>query len=481
MDALATLAVGMTPPTIFWMTVNEADRPALEDARSAYGAKVVRMKVSRSSGGTCWPPSREAGPPSASWAWIAKPEQVLGLGVDEVLRAGEVTREALENAIARANARAAVRASPEYRHALLDQDEETAFAQLGDAFGERLETPLAMASVDCASVTEAINCMIEVDDQFVAWTALVAPSEQLRTLVARRLTGPTAPELRGVLTRLRASIGRAESLVRLLRDLTKSESTARAVDVSQLLAEVVDVMRPMIDPWAEIASPRRPGVRHHGLARATVVVVGTASSWQARWTPSARLHDARGNIAVRVFEEEDAVILEIRDDGREIPSDLRPHLPEQHFTDSSVPRRGLLGLRDRVLRAGGDLLVDSQPGGSTVRVFIPSAKLHEAVVAAPAADSAGDRVPAWAPKKLDSADAASTIEPRRTRHRDPDLRAGLRRAPPSGSRSTSPERPDWVAPSPVRGLSRSGPVNQAPGPNRQGRKPRSLNSPKRTL
>jgi len=216
MEALATIPVGMTPPTIFWMTVNEADRPALEDARSAYGAKVVRTTVAELGRHVLAAVAK--GPSIGVVGLDREAGQVLGLGVDEVLRAGEVTREALENAIARANARAAVRASPEYRHALLDQDEETAFAQLGDAFGERLETPLAMASVDCAAVVEAINCMIEVDDQFVAWTALVAPSEQLRRLVARRLTGPTAPELRGVLTRLRASIGRAESLVRLLRD-----------------------------------------------------------------------------------------------------------------------------------------------------------------------------------------------------------------------------------------------------------------------
>jgi signal transduction histidine kinase len=32
----------------------------------------------------------------------------------------------------------------------------------------------------------------------------------------------------------------------------------------------------------------------------------------------------------------------------------------------------LPGLRERVRRAGGDLLVDSHPGESTVRVFLPS-------------------------------------------------------------------------------------------------------------
>ena len=151
-----------------------------------------------------------------------------------------------------------MRASPEYRHALFDQDEEAAFATLGAALGERLETPLAMASVDCAAVIDAMNCLIEVDDQFVAWTALVAPSEYLRSLIARRLSAPTAPELKGVLKRLRASIGRAESLVRLLRDLTRPSDAGDRIAVGALLEDIVDVMREVTSPWAEIAVQAEP-------------------------------------------------------------------------------------------------------------------------------------------------------------------------------------------------------------------------------
>ena len=266
----------MAGPTIFWTSVLDSDRAALDQAPKLHLAQVIRVTANALARHALAAVTR--GPVLCIVATDREAGQALSLGVDEILRAGEVTPESLARAIDRASARAAVRASPEYRHALLDQDEEAAFAQLGAAFGERLETPLAMASVDCASVAEAMNCLIEVDDQFFAWTALVAPSEQLRTLVARRLTAPTAPELRGVLRRLRASIGRAESLVRLLRDLTKSGAADSTVEISPLLADIVDVMRPVIGPWAEIAVQADPDCIVASSRTTLVVVVGVLLS-----------------------------------------------------------------------------------------------------------------------------------------------------------------------------------------------------------
>ncbi len=362
----------MASPTIFWTNATETDRAQLQEASKLYEAHVVRVTpngLAKHASAAIW-----RGPVICIVGTDREAGQALGLGIDEVLRAGEVTAEALASAVTRSAARAAVRASPEYRHALLDQDEEAAFAQLGAAFGERLETPLAMASVDCASLAEAMNCLIEVDDQFVAWTALVAPPEHLRSLVARRLTAPSAPELQGVLKRLRASIGRAESLVRVLRDLTRSDLAEGRVDIPPLLADIVDVMRPIISPWAEISvQTDRECVA--AVTRTTLVVaigVLLSNALDSVRAASRGQGKDKGKILVRVFDEEDAVIVEICDDGREIPSDLRPDLFEQQFSGSAAPRKGLPGLRDRLRRAGGDLLVDSGPGGSAVQIFLPS-------------------------------------------------------------------------------------------------------------
>jgi signal transduction histidine kinase len=364
----------MGSPIIFWTDAVESDRASLEEARNLYGAQVVHLTADALARHALGAISR--GPVVCVVVSDKEAGHALGLGVDEVLRVGEVTREALASAISRASARAAVRASPEYRHALLDQDEEAAFAQLGAAFGERLETPLALASVDCAAVAEAMNCLIEVDDQFFAWTALVAPSEQLRNLVARRLTAPTAPELRGVLKRLRASIVRAESLVHLLRDLTKSGDSGSTVAVSPLLADIVDVMRPVISPWAEISVQADPDCIAAASRTTLVVVVGVLLSSALDSIRAASR--GKGSVVVRVFDEEDAVIIEVRDDGREIPSDLRPDVLEAQF-GTLTHRRGIPGLRDRVRRAGGEVLVDSGSTGSMVRVFLPSARIGDGI------------------------------------------------------------------------------------------------------
>jgi signal transduction histidine kinase len=365
----------MTPPTIFWTGGTDADRLALEEAKELYGAQVIRVNASVLAKLTLAAVAR--GPVVCIVESDREAGLALGLGVDEVLRAGEVTRVTVEAAVDRARARAAVRASAEYRHALLDQDEEAAFAVLGAALGERLETPLALASVDCAAVSEAMTCLIEVDDEFVAWTALVAPSDQLRHLIARRLTAPTAPELKGVLRRLRASIGRAESLVRLLRELNRTGMRGSPATVAPLLADIVDVMQPIIGPWAEV-SVQADAVCVAAASQTTLVV--TAGVLLANALDSIRTAGrGHGSIVLRAFEEEDAVIIEVRDDGQQIPSDLRPDVLEPHFSDSPSARRGLPGLRDRLRRAGGDLLVDSDVNGSVVRAFLPSARVQDGV------------------------------------------------------------------------------------------------------
>jgi|CZKU01.1.fsa_nt_gi signal transduction histidine kinase len=364
----------MASPIIFWTCAIESDRAPLEEAPTLHGAQVVRVTPSGLVRHVLGAVSR--GPVVCIVGSDREAGQALGLGVDEVLRGGEVTGETLAHAISRAGARAAVRASPEYRHALLDQDDATAFAELGAAFGERLETPLTLAAVDCAAVADAMNCLIEVDAQFVAWTALVAPSEQLRTLIARRLTAPTAPELQGVLRRLRASIGRAESLVRLLRDLTKSGATGSAIAVGALLADIVDLMRPVIDPWAEISVQADPECIAAASQTTLVVAVGVLLSNALDSIRAAAR--GKGSIVVRVFDEEDAVILEVHDDGQEITTDLRPDVLGVQFGESAH-RKGIPGLRDRVRRVGGDVLVDSGSTGSMVRLFLPSARTRDAI------------------------------------------------------------------------------------------------------
>lgn len=82
---------------------------------------------------------------------------------------------------------------------------------------------------------------------------------------------------------------------------------------------------------------------------------------------------------MRLVEQEDHAVLEVRDDGMGIPADEQGRVFERFFrassaTSSVVPGAGL-GLT--IVKAivdlhGGEIAVDSRPGaGTSVRVTLP--------------------------------------------------------------------------------------------------------------
>ncbi|MBE2267130.1 MAG: cyclic nucleotide-binding domain-containing protein [Anaerolinea sp.] len=83
----------------------------------------------------------------------------------------------------------------------------------------------------------------------------------------------------------------------------------------------------------------------------------------------------RGRIWVRTMEENGYVIVEIADDGVGIPAENLPHIFEPFFTTKNVGEGAGLGLdiayRMVVNRHGGDIRVQSQPGNTCFRVYLP--------------------------------------------------------------------------------------------------------------
>jgi signal transduction histidine kinase len=71
-------------------------------------------------------------------------------------------------------------------------------------------------------------------------------------------------------------------------------------------------------------------------------------------------HARAERVGVRVALDDDAVRVEVRDDGR----GFDPQTPADGF--------GLLGMRERVTLAGGELAVSSQPGETVVRATLPA-------------------------------------------------------------------------------------------------------------
>jgi signal transduction histidine kinase len=83
----------------------------------------------------------------------------------------------------------------------------------------------------------------------------------------------------------------------------------------------------------------------------------------------------RGEIVVRTSNVEDRILVEIIDSGPGIPSEIQPYIFEQFFTTKDTGQGTGLGLpiayRVVVDRHQGQLLVDSKPGRTCFRVFLP--------------------------------------------------------------------------------------------------------------
>ena len=89
------------------------------------------------------------------------------------------------------------------------------------------------------------------------------------------------------------------------------------------------------------------------------------------WTRS----DGKGHLFVRTAREDDAVLVEIGDDGPGIPEDIQGRIFEPFFTTKGVGEGTGLGLdtayRIVVTRHHGDIRVVSEPGDTRFQVRLP--------------------------------------------------------------------------------------------------------------
>jgi signal transduction histidine kinase len=85
----------------------------------------------------------------------------------------------------------------------------------------------------------------------------------------------------------------------------------------------------------------------------------------------------KGELRLRVYRQDDSVVVEIADNGPGIPPDVLPHIFEPFFTTKGVGEGTGLGL-DTVQRIvkkhRGDIQVDSKPGDTRFQVWLPFAE-----------------------------------------------------------------------------------------------------------
>jgi signal transduction histidine kinase len=238
----------------------------------------------------------------------------------------------------------------------------------------------------------AFGTVQDVTELKRAEETLKATSEQLRALSAR-LQSAREEEATRIAREIHDELGQALTAIKLevttlLRDLPADEGPApqRSRSIVKLLDEAIQSIR-------RIATELRPGILDDlGLAAAVEWVAeefeartGTTvqvslpgidvAMDQSRVTALFRIlqetltnvarHANATRVRVRLAVEDGMLTLEVHDNGRGI-------VLEQLSASNSL---GILGMRERALLLGGELIINGVPGfGTTVMARIPKTR-----------------------------------------------------------------------------------------------------------
>jgi signal transduction histidine kinase len=198
----------------------------------------------------------------------------------------------------------------------------------------------------------------------------LAAAEQERRRWARELHDETLQALGGLQVLLSSAIrrGTPETLEQSVREAVEHIGTE-----IENLRTLITELRPAaldelgLEPALESLTRRVATVE--GLELDLTVEVGGRLDRELETTVYRLVQEALTNIgkharadrvSVRVVLDYDALRVEIRDDGR----GFDPRSPADGF--------GLLGMRERVTLAGGELDVTSQPGETVIRATLPA-------------------------------------------------------------------------------------------------------------
>lgn len=180
----------------------------------------------------------------------------------------------------------------------------------------------------------------------------------------------TALEITGLLQEVSDSTGRISKLVGAVKGYTYMDRSAPSG---------VDVVRGLEDTLA-VMGQRLGGVRIiRDYRRDLPEVPGWGGELNQVWTNllenAVDAVEGRGSITLRAFGQNGTVVVEVVDDGPGVPREIRNRVFEPFFTTKDVGAGAGLGLdvvRRTVADHGGEVSMESGPGGTTFRVRLPA-------------------------------------------------------------------------------------------------------------
>lgn len=309
----------------------------------------------------------------------ASEELALGLGVDETLLADQVEPAALCSLVARARVRAHARELRE--RCMADQATHDGTAHmmlLGAAIAHEMNNPLAVASLNTEVLHMSVRSLLEALDEVKSYADAENPMplSALRRLFAARRLSPAREDIAAALQDLEMALRDAAMMVVRMTALTDTQPAGETVDLGALLNEFARLVR------AEVERVARFNVQLPAPSCFVEIPRGWAMQIAASLVANsleavADLPHRQAEIDLRLTLHEEVCVIEVRDNGGGMSSEVRRRAVEPFFT---TRRPGALGLGLTMViaqarRVGGEVLTDSRPGvGTTIRVFLPTAR-----------------------------------------------------------------------------------------------------------
>jgi PAS domain S-box-containing protein len=236
------------------------------------------------------------------------------------------------------------------------------------------------------ALAETLVAQAAIAIQNARWfTELRASREELRQL-AKRIVVVQEEERRRVSRELHDEAGQSLTALKISLEMVYAELPPSLATIGQSLAEAIELTDETMERIRRLAHGLRPpaldalglSTALEGLCREVGSRVGLETVYEGCELP--RLPDAMATslyrfvqealtnvikhadasrVVIRLRQREDQLCLSVADDGRGLPAEEQPLLPD------NSPGLGLVSMAERLTLLGGRLTIESQPGQGT--------------------------------------------------------------------------------------------------------------------
>jgi signal transduction histidine kinase len=177
-------------------------------------------------------------------------------------------------------------------------------------------------------------------------------------------------EIAGLLNEIESSTSRISDLVRAIKEYTFMDQTPlQKVDVVKSMETTLTILNHKLKRGVTVERTYQP---------VPLLVDSFGSELNQVWTNiidnAIDAMNGQGTLRVRIYRDEQSVVVEIGDSGPGISPTVQPHIFDPFFTTKGVGQGTGLGLDtvQRIVRKHkGSVQVTSQPGDTRFQVFLP--------------------------------------------------------------------------------------------------------------